>query len=312
MNQVSEVITTLEHYKVVVRDTLEYTLPRDNYDINAYNEKKRSILVEVDQNTPLKSIINNSGENGQKLEKLIRDFYDQVYGDGSTILKLAEDGLRVDHAQHLAIFRGVLPIHENIESMVRGILVDAKKNNLDVAEVEKVDLLEERLYRTVAYLTLTNQLIKLFNDYNQARREAKGEESAASKFIGNDINEVIQDLNIVRANSRITDERFMGVQDKIFELVEYMTGRRDLPMGKGFGEVIRETQDAIAGLVREVEPAFQQAYVPLLNELINQARANDNKIGGPAAGSQPAPAAQLAANNEEPQELDPKTGLPKQ
>lgn len=282
MNQISEVITTLEHYKVVIRDTLEYTLPRDKYDMDAYNEKKRSILIELDQNTPLKSIITNSGENGEKLEKMIRDFYEEVYGEGSTILKAAEDGLRVDHAQHLAIFKGVLPIHENIEGMVRGIIADAKKNNpnIDLAQVENVDLLEERMYRTVAYLTLTNQLIKLFSDYNQARREAKGEESAASKFIGNDINEVIGDLNMVRANSRITDSRFMGVQDKVFELVEFMTGRRDLPMGKGFGDVIRETQDAVGGLIREVEPAFRDAYVPLLNELIEQAKANNNKIGG--------------------------------
>ena len=149
---------------------------------------------------------------------LFRSFYEEVYGEGSTILKAAEDGLRVDHAQHLAIFKGVLPIHENIEGMVRGIIADAKKNNpnVDLAQVENVDLLEERMYRTVAYLTLTNQLIKLFSDYNQARREAKGEESAASKFIGNDINEVIGDLNMVRANSRITDARFMGVQDKVF------------------------------------------------------------------------------------------------
>lgn len=305
MNQVSEVITTLEHYKVVIRDTLEYTLPRDNYDMNAYNEKKRSILVELDQNTPLKSIINNSGENGEKLEKMIRDFYEEVYGDSSTILKAAEDGLRVDHAQHLSIFRGVLPIHENIEGMVRGIIADAKKNNIDVSVVEHVDLLEERMYRTVAYLTLTNQLIKLFSDYNQARREAKGEESAASKFIGNDINAVIQNLNIVRANSHITDERFMGVQDKVFALVEFMTGRRDLPMGKGFGEVIKETQDAVGGLIREVEPAFRDAYVPVLNELIAQAQANGNKIG---AGEKPA---QAAAVEGEPVELDPKTGLPK-
>ena len=282
MNQISEVITTLEHYKVVIRDTLEYTLPRDKYDMDAYNEKKRSILIELDQNTPLKSIITNSGENGEKLEKMIRDFYEEVYGEGSTILKAAEDGLRVDHAQHLAIFKGVLPIHENIEGMVRGIIADAKKNNpnVDLAQVENVDLLEERMYRTVAYLTLTNQLIKLFSDYNQARREAKGEESAASKFIGNDINEVIGDLNMVRANSRTTDNRFMGVQDKVFELVEFMTGRRDLPSGKGFGDVIRETQGAVGGLVSEVEPAFRDAYVPLLNELIEQAKANNNKIGG--------------------------------
>lgn len=291
MNQVSQVVTTLEHYKVVIRDTLEYTLPRDKYDMNAYNEKKRSILVEVDQNTPLKSIINNSGENGQKLEKLIRDFYEEVYGDGSTIIKVADNDLRVDHAQHLAIFKSVLPIHENIEGMVRGILADAKKNGIDVATVENVDTLEERMYRTVAYMTLTNDLVKLFSDYNQARREAKGEESAASKFIGNDINQVVQYLSIVRQNSHITDSRFMGVQDKVFELVEFMTGRRDLPMGKGFGDVIKETQDSIGGLVREVEPAFRDAYVPVLDELIKQAQANDNKIGGGDAPATPAPEA---------------------
>lgn len=285
MNQISEVLATLEHYKVAVRDTLEYTLQKESYDVAAFNEKKRSILIELEQPTPLKSIIDNSGENGQKLEKLIRDFYDQVYGDHSTILRAAEDGLRVDHAQHIAIFKGVIPIHENIEAMVKGIIADAHKNNVDVKNAEDVDKAEERLYRAVAYLSLTNQLIKLFGDYNQARAEAKGEESAASRFIGNDINQVIQLLQAVRANSNLTDERYMYVQDKVFILVEYMTGRRDLPMGKGFGEAIRETQDAIGGFVREVEPAFRDLYVPFLNELVEAAKKNGNKIGG---GDKPA------------------------
>lgn len=280
MNQISEVLATLEHYKVAIRDTLEYTLTKESYDVKAFEEKKRSVLIELEQPTPLKSIINNSGENGQKLEKLIRDFYDQVYGEHSTILKAAEDGLRVDHAQHIAIFQGVLPIHENIEAMVKGILADAHKNNVDVANAEAVDKAEERLYRAVAYLSLTNHLIKLFGDYNQARREAKGEESAASKFIGNDINQVINLLQSVRANSNMTDERYMYVQDKVFTLVEYMTGRRDLPMGKGFGDAIRETQDAIGSFVREVEPEFRTVYVPFINELVEEAKKHDNKIVG--------------------------------
>jgi hypothetical protein len=88
MNQISEVLTTLIHYKVVVRDTLEYTLPKDAYDVALFKEKKRSILVEVDQPTPLKSILDRSGDNGKNLEKTIRDFYDQVYGDSSTILEI--------------------------------------------------------------------------------------------------------------------------------------------------------------------------------------------------------------------------------
>ena len=125
MNQPTQVIATLEHYKVAIRDTLEYTLNKEAYNLDAYKEKKRSVLIEVEQPTPLKSIINASGENGEKLEKMIRDFYDDVYGDESTILKLADDGLRVDHAQHIAIFKGVVPIHENIEAMVSGIIRDA-------------------------------------------------------------------------------------------------------------------------------------------------------------------------------------------
>ncbi len=280
MNQVSSVITTLEHYKVVIRDTLEYTIMRDHYDMDAFNEKKRSVLIEVNEPTPLKSILDNSAENGQKLDSMIRDFYDQVYSESSTILRPADDGLRVDHAQHIAIFKGVVPIHENIESMVGGIINDARSKGLDVEAVARLDLAEERLYRAVAYMTMTNELIKLFNDYNQARRDAKGEETAASKFIGNDINEVIQLLSAVRGNNRVlTDERYMGVQDKVFTLIEYMTGRRDLPMGKGFGEAIRETQEAIQGYVREVEPLWRDAYTPLITELVQQARANDNKIG---------------------------------
>ena len=138
MNQVSEVITTLLHYNVSIRDTLEYCLKKETYDPKLFNEKKRAVLIEVDQHTPLKDIIDHSGENGQKLEKLIRDFYEEVYGDSSTILHLADDGLRVDHNQHLPIYRGVLPIHENINSMIAGIVRDAQGKQIDVAEAVKV------------------------------------------------------------------------------------------------------------------------------------------------------------------------------
>ena len=302
MNQPTQVIATLEHYKVAIRDTLEYTLNKEKYDINAFKDKKRSVLIEVEQPTPLKSIINASGENGEKLEKMIRDFYADVYGEESTILKEADDGLRVDHAQHISIFKGVVPIHENIEAMVSGIIRDAKTKGMDVAQAEAADLAEERLYRGVCYLTMVGQLVRLFNDYNVARREAKGEETAASKFIGNDISEVITLLNTVRANNRLTDERYMGVQDKVFALVEYMTGRRDLPTGKGFAEVIKETEDSINGFIREVEPMWKQSYDPLIREHIEIARQQQ------AAQAQPAEA---PADQGEPVELDPKTGLPK-
>lgn len=311
MNQISEVITTLIHYKVVVRDTMEYTLNKETYDTALFNEKKRSILVELNEPTPLRSIIDNSGETGKKFEDMVRNWYNQVYGDDSTILKLADDGLRVDHAQHLAIFQGVIPAHENVEAMIQGIINDARNRNIDVKAAQEVDLAEERLYRAVAFMTLTNELVKLFGDYNQARRDANGAETAASKFIGNDISSVINLLSQVRGNAKLTDNSYMTVQDKVFDLVENMTGRRDLPSGKNFGQVIAETQQAIANYVKEVEPAFRTVYVPLINELIEQAKANDNKIKPDMPSKDAAPQVENVNEEQEPVELDPHTGMPK-
>ena len=286
MNQISEVVTTLEHYNVAVRDTLEYCIRKDTYDLNLFNEKKRSILIEVDQHTPLKDIIDHSGENGQKLEASIREFYAEVYGDDSTILKAADDGLRVDHNQHLAIYKHVLPIHENVNNMIMGVLANGHQNNLDVADVEKLHDADEAMYRGVAYMALVNDLCKLFNEYNQARNEAKGEETPASKFIGNDISAVIQNINFVRSNAKLTNAVYKNMEDKIVALMEYMTGRRDLPVGKRFPDVMRETIETINLYVRDTEAAFRAIYVPTVNALIEQVKADDAKKAEAAAAAE--------------------------
>ena len=283
MNQISEVVTTLEHYNVAVRDTLEYCIRKDSYDPKLFSEKKRSILIEVDQHTPLKDIIDHSGENGEKLEKAIRDFYAEVYGDDSTILKSADDGLRVDHNQHLAIYRHVLPIHENVNNMILGVLQNGHQNNLDVADVEKLHNADEAMYRGVAYMALVNDLCKLFNEYNQARNEAKGEETPASKFIGNDISAIIQNINFVRGNAKITNAVYKNMEDKIVGLMENMTGRRDLPVGKKFPDVMRETIETINLYVRDTEAAFRAIYVPTIQALIDQVKADDAKKAEAAA-----------------------------
>ena len=274
MNQASQVLTTLIHYNVAVRDTMEYCLIKDKYDPNLFKEKKRSVLVEVDEHTPLKDIIQHSGENGEKLEKAIREFYDEIYGDQSTILHLAEDGLRVDHNQHLAIYRHVLPIHENVTSMIRGIIQDAHNKNIDIAEAEKVQLASDRMYRAVAYLTLVGDLNRLFNEYNQARADAKGAESPASTFIGNDISTVIQHINFVRNNARQTDAVYKNMEDKIAALMEMMTGRRDLPIGKKFPDVMKEVTETINLFIRDAEAAFRACYPQLIQALLDQVRAD--------------------------------------
>lgn len=296
MNQVSEVLTTLIHYNVAVRDTLEYCLRKDEFDINLFKEKKRSILVEVDQHTPLKDIIDHSGENGEKLEKAIREFYDEVYGDDSTILKLADDGLRVDHNQHLAIYRHVLPVHESVHNMITGIINDAHAKNLDITQAEPVAEAEESMYRGVAYLTLVNDLNLLFNDFNKAMNESKGQATPASNFIGQDISTVIQNINFVRSNAKITNAIYKNMEDKIVCLMEYMTGRRDLPTGKRFPDVMRETVETINLYLRDAEATFRAGYPVLIQDLLAQVKADDEAR---ARGEAPVAAGSATDTKEE-------------
>ena len=301
MNQISEVLTTLIHYNVAVRDTLEYCLPKDKYEVNLFDEKKRSILIEVDQHTPLKDIIDRAGENGEKLEKAIREFHEEVYGDESTILHKAIDEIRVDHAQHAAIYRHVLPIHENIHNMIQGVIADGHKNNLDVADAERVALAEEAMYRGVAYLTLVGDLNKLFNEFNQAMTEAKGQPTPATNFIQQDIQTVINNINFVRQTAKITNAVYKNMEDKIVALMEYMTGRRDLPTGKRFPDVMREVMETINLYIRDVEPAFRAVYGPLIQALLEQVRLDDQ-----ARAEGRAPVAAGSANDTDPKKEENK------
>jgi len=104
MENIQKAIVTLLHYNTIIRDTLEYTIKKKEYNLDFYNFKKRGVLVEIEQNTPLKIFLDKAGENGQKLTTRIKDFYDTIYGDDSTILRVAPEGLRVDHAQHLTVY----------------------------------------------------------------------------------------------------------------------------------------------------------------------------------------------------------------
>lgn len=284
LNQPSVVITTLLHYNVEVRDTLEYCLNKPSYDVALFKNKKRSVIVEVDQNTPLKNILNNSKENeaGAKLEKLIRDFYAEVYDGNILTLGVDPDGkeeVRVDHSQTLVIYKYVLPIHQNVSAMIAGILNDAHSKNIDVAEVEKVYRAEEKMFSAVAYLTLVGDLNRLFAEYNKARQEAQGAITPVSNFIQQDLEQVIRYINTVRAGSRVTALVFKTMEDKINALVETMTGRRDLPEGKNHNDLMRETAETVNLYVRDVEAEFRVVYPPLVQKLVEQANANNTASG---------------------------------
>ena len=303
MNPQTAAIVNLVNFKSAVRDTLEYALKRDTHSVQAYENKKKIILNEFNARTVLHNTIENSGEAGEKLKEMIQKLIDEIYGENSTIVRAADDGLRVDVAQAIAIFEAVIPVHENVEMMVQSLIRDCRAKNIDVSEGITLDKAEERFYRSVALLTLSDRLMALFNDYNAAMNEAKGQPNPSANFISADIGHVARSLRTIRDMGRVTDVRYKDVEDHVFRVLDYMTGKRDMPAGSNWRTVMQQLTDSLNALLRESQDAYGVAFQPVWKEYVEEARRQREAAGKPAA--------EPVETEGEPSEIDPATGLPK-
>lgn len=279
MNNYTLAIASFIRFDVVVFNTLEYVMRKDNYDINAYNARKEIITTEISKNTPLKSCLDNSGEAGEKLLNKIKDLLATIYSDESTIVRVAGDGkeIRVDSAQHIAIYDAVLPIHEELRSIIAAHVAQAQKENkYDEPTFPDVLQKEEYFYRGLTNMLLLDDLDHLFAEYNKARNEAKGAITPQSNFIQNDIGRIVNFINSLRQHSSLRSADYYELIDPLFALIEMTSGRRDLPEGKNFGDVFTETKKIAREKVVKWETAWKSAYDSFIKHFADEASKAQN------------------------------------
>ena len=267
MNNYTAAIASFIRFDVIVFNTLEYAMKKDKYEIEAYKARKEIISNELNQNTPLKNCLENSGDAGKALSEKINDLLKLVYSDESTIVKLSQDGseLRVDFSQAIAVFEAVLPIHEEMKKIVEAHVVAAKKaEQYDEPSYPEVIEKEEYFYRGLVNMLMLEQFDHQFAEYNKARQEAKGAITAQSNFIQNDINRLVKLFHFVRDNAVAKNAEYYSVIDPLFALIEMTGGRRDLPEGKGFGQIFTEVKT----LAREKTQKWELEWKPVYEEFI--------------------------------------------
>ena len=280
MNNYTGAIASFIRFNVVLFNTLEYVMKKDNYDLNAFNARKEIISTEISKNTPLKSCLDNSGEAGTKLLEKIKDLLDTIYGDDSTIVRKSADGkeLRVDAAQHIAVFEAVLPIHEEVRSIISAHLAQANKQNM-MDEPTFIDVInkEELFYHGLANMLLIDELDHLFAEYNKERNEAKGAITPQSNFISNDINRVVGLMNMLRQRSPIKSNDYYELIDPEFALIEMTSGRRDLPEGKNFGDVFTSVKKIAREKTIKWENEWKPAYDAFIRHFAEEAEKMNNQ-----------------------------------
>lgn len=273
MLPISRVIVSLVYYNSLIRDTLEYTINREKFDVKFYDYKKHGIINEPLLNTPLKQFLDNNGEKGEELRKLINEFGEALYSEKSTILRPEADNVHVDHNQDVTIFEKVVPLHEQITAVIRLHDKYRKDHNQVEESITKLLDADEEFYRGVLLFTLSNQIFRKFDEFNKSMREGHGEKTPAASFVEQELQTLTRMFFVSKVNATCKDNNYTEALDATEHMIEMMNGRRELPKGKNFRDVYVEVNAKCNALLLISEDQWKQTYQPAVNEMIKDNQA---------------------------------------
>ena len=290
MNRTTHAIFKLFHYSILIRDTLEYTLMKEGreYNVEMFKERRRILLESSDKPTQLSDFLKRNGETGAKIDSQLREFIDEIYGDDSIVLRLSNEGLRVDHSQHIKIYSYVVGLYETLSDIVYGFINQAKKDNLlDDGFSDAVET-NNKFYRALSYMVIFTDLVKTFKEFNDAMRENNGQPSPQSNFITNDINQLVSFLNFIRAHSQFdrnqpkADAELITMFDATENIISKMNGRVKLAEGEHLFASANENLKQIQALVAKYEQlnmvSLKKVFTEANDFIMSQAKAADEKV----------------------------------
>ena len=193
-----------------------------------------------------------------------------------------------------------------MSDIVRGYLKYAKDNQQLEDDVVRVVADDERLYRSLVFMTVMTDVDKTFLEFNKAMRETKGQPSPQSNYIIGDLKKLIGFLNFQKQHSLVRDTPFNDMVDASFKVLEYIEGKRELPTralseeekatykgkltadGKRyltFPEIFKENREIINKVVASSEETWRKAYTPIINALMASTAAHKAEDGKEPSGN---------------------------
>ena len=276
MNEFSQYIFDISHVNRNLRDTLEFILPKE-VSGQVYDNRKRVVASVLDSNTFLGKFIANNAEQTKEFTKNYQEFLDEVYGESSTVLtKTAEGNIRVDHAQHIVILRGVVYLGETIRDIMFSHYNKAKQDNIPVQELDAYIDADERFDRIIKIFLLLQEYQKSFMEFQKVMTESKGQQTPQSNYIvQNELNVLANMIRFTRAHCHFIDNKTLDTCDRVVQLIEMCEGKRERRDGKSFPDLFKASLDEFAALANEYGPKFDNLFrtsLAQVMEAINKAK----------------------------------------
>lgn len=294
MNQATRYVLGIYQLGVLIRDSLEYGVTKEKYDLKIYNTRKANIKHCVEDNSPFMHFISQQKEIGQEIKNNVLNFIDLVYGDESRVAHVENNELIVDPAFSTQVFDYIVGLHETISDIVKGYVNQSKTNNTYDEKLERLVEKDDLFYRCITSLVLTDAIHRFYLEFNREMQQSKGQTTPQATFVNNELNKVVGYFNFVQEHSKINDPEFVKehpvmAEEKYSKNVEaskrvlsLMGGKEKLIEGENLRDVIMHAHEEWAKLCQVKEYDWRAIYVDIWQELtdfeksLKQAVPTDN------------------------------------
>lgn len=269
MNQETRYLMGIYQVAVIIRDTLEYGIPKDNYDKNIYLQRKQSLLHGLEPNSPLSHFLDQQKDNeiGDKIRKNLNDFVELVYSDDARVCHIDGEKLIVDSAFANQVFDYVVGLRETLNDIIRGFMNFNKQQGTHEEQVEQLITKDEVFYRSITLLVLTDAVRRLFEEFNRTMNENQGKENPQSTFVVNELRKVLSFIQFVREHSKVEDEKFKKNVELSLEVIDLISGNKKPEEGRTIRSYIDNLHNKWTQYCQVAELDWKKDYVELWQEL---------------------------------------------
>lgn len=301
MNQTTRYVMDIYQVGVIIRDTLEYVVPKkEGYRTDIYKQRKAIMETALNERHALSRFLSENKEAGEKIKTNIKDFYDLVYGEESRAVFLENDKVVVDEGYTTQLLDYVVGLHETVYDICNGFVKFAQENQSYEEEFGNLLAKENAYYRSVVSLVVTDHIHKLFVEFNKAMHESKGQSTPQSNFIANDLKKNIGFFKFVEEHAHYDDDIYKLAVDKTRFVIDCMGGQQKIDeTGEGLRKEILNLHSLWMKNVVLTEAEWKGIYTAEVQALINFDKENLAKKNGEAevaAADETAPASQEDAN----------------
>ena len=277
MNQTTRYVMDIYQVGVIIRDTFEYLVTKkDGYRVDIYKQRRAVIETALNEKHALSRFLAENKETGEKIRANIQDFYDLVYSAESRAVFLEvdqatnEEKVIVDNGYFTQLLDYIVGLHETIFDICKGFVNFAQGNNTYEEELGTLLAKENAYYRSVAGMVISDQIHRLFVEFNKAMHESKGQQTPQSNFIANDLRKNIGFFKFVEEHAQYDDEIYKLAVDKSKFVIDCMGGVQKIDeTGQGLKEEILKLHDLWLKNVILTEGDWKNIYSAEVQALIN-------------------------------------------